>query len=193
MELFRRALEDGDDDAWKAIVEQYFNLVVYWIGPSLPGVEVLAWEAFGNFWKALHGRPISKRFDNVGQLLGYLKACAKSSGHGFFHDPERFEDGKSGEEDDSVPDPVDHIERRLEELARQEFWKRILQTLQPPPLTFQERLVVAYSFKEREKPAELSRRFPEIFSTPGEVSRVVERLLQRLKRRLTGADFNDLS
>lgn len=81
MELFHRAVAEGDEDAWRAIHDAYLPLVAGWITRH-PGLTrcgedsaYLANRAFERFWWALRPNRLAN-FPNLPSLLKYLKMCA---------------------------------------------------------------------------------------------------------------------
>ena len=84
-ELFRRALEEQEQDAWHAIDEQYRQLILRWscdYAPDLPRdeIEQVAAETLPKFWQSLTKptEPLARRFSHIGAVLKYLKHCAFS-------------------------------------------------------------------------------------------------------------------
>jgi DNA-directed RNA polymerase specialized sigma24 family protein len=75
LELFRRAVEENDQNAWNAIYAQYRRLIAQWVGPHHDSDALVA-STLERFWRALRGVRLSTRFDHVGALLLYLRKCA---------------------------------------------------------------------------------------------------------------------
>jgi hypothetical protein len=81
MELFRRAVMEGDQEAWSAIHDAYQPLVVGWVTrhPSLPRCgedsRYLVNRTFERFWRAVRPERLAD-FPNLPSLVKYLKMCA---------------------------------------------------------------------------------------------------------------------
>jgi hypothetical protein len=81
MELFRRAVMEGDQGAWSAIHDAYQPLVVGWVTrhPSLPRCgedsRYLVNRTFERFWRAVRPERLAN-FPNLPSLVKYLKMCA---------------------------------------------------------------------------------------------------------------------
>src|SRR5205823_3086855 len=82
-ELLRRAVCDGDQAAWDAVVAQYRALVLAWVRrhPAFPATdeEDDYWvnRTFERFWGAV-GPARFRAFPGLAALLRYLKLCAGS-------------------------------------------------------------------------------------------------------------------
>src|SRR5207248_9139621 len=82
-ELFRRAIVQGDQDAWAGLYDLYHALVGNWITNRLAGdthadvCEALVNDAFVKFFRAVPAARFSQ-FPSAPGLLAYLKTCARS-------------------------------------------------------------------------------------------------------------------
>src|SRR5438876_2288305 len=83
VELFRRAIADGDEDAWEAVVALYRGLLIAQSARQV--VRSLVVEdagfcvdrAFQRFWRATRARGIHE-FQDLASILKYLKMCLAS-------------------------------------------------------------------------------------------------------------------
>jgi hypothetical protein len=81
--LFRKAIAEQDDDAWRTMVEQYRGLVLATIHRHSASASVLEDDAywinrtFERLWVAVGSERIGL-FKDVGSIVGYLKLCAVS-------------------------------------------------------------------------------------------------------------------
>ena len=181
-EIVRRAVCEGDQAAWDAVVVQYRGLVRAWIRQH-PASSALSEEAeywvhcaFARFWAAV-GPGRFGAFSSLGAVLRYLKLCA----HSVLLDEVRRRAATPSE-------PLSAHEARLEapagpdaavdELAARELWRAIGAAL--PDET--ERLVAHLCLALGMRPAEIHARYPERFPTAAAIYRVKRTLLDRLGR-----------
>ena len=83
-ELFRRAIERRDAEAWAAIHERYRGLLIAWARRCSAGAEAadqcedIADQALSRAWIALTPERFAS-FPSLPRLLGYLRACVIST------------------------------------------------------------------------------------------------------------------
>jgi RNA polymerase sigma factor (sigma-70 family) len=178
-ELFRRAIEEDDQDAWSAIYAQYRQLVAKWLGGHRASDELIE-TAFEKFWRTLRSVRLSRRFKHVGAVLAYLRKCAVSVRLDLERKEQREDRivlnerivARAGDVEDLALDNLSHtalcatVQRWLTENVQEE----------------QERQMVHLSYELDLSPSEIARRFPGQFTDVQEVHRVKERLLKRLRR-----------
>jgi len=191
MELVRRAVCDGNDAAWAALVDQYRGLVLSWVRhhPASAAVqeEDDYWvnRAFARFWMAL--RPERFRdFPRLGAVLCFLRTCA----HSALMDEVRAHEGLApaqelvvGDEhtDDAqwltaaglAPDPGAVAE---EHETRAELWDVVDRVLPDECL----RVVIYLSYARDMTPRAIQAQLPHLFSSACEVSQVKRNALARL-------------
>jgi hypothetical protein len=133
MELFRRAILDGDEGAWSALYDAYLPLVLGWVGrhPSVRGcgedLEYLANRAFERFWRAVRAERLA-RFPNLRALLGYLKLCATCA----VVDAARANrDAECRDLDDAegASEDRDSVERAEALLGAEQLWRTVVEVL----------------------------------------------------------------
>jgi RNA polymerase sigma factor (sigma-70 family) len=188
--LFRLALEEGDQQAWEAIVSRYRNLVLDWTRRSLrspiPREQESDWvtRAFERFWLAVG--PEGSRFRDLPAALQYLKLCVRSV---------VMDDLRARRAVDLEPlEDVD--ERRIlgcpgaartapdvesvvfDRLGSRDLWQTILETLPDPD----ERLVIYLSFVQGMKPAEIATSRSDSFASTADVYRIKRNAIERLRR-----------
>jgi DNA-directed RNA polymerase specialized sigma24 family protein len=184
-ELFRRALREGDQEAWSALYHQYNHLVRSWLRPPPRDPDGLVNEAFERFWKRIP----AERFDafpSLPALLAYLERCAMT----LAIDEARREERRKRATDELIrvqrsaltggraysQEPMpEHV---LERASRDQFYEYIGSRLKGR----KERLVFRASFVWGLRPREIVKQWPDRFADAKEVSRVKERLLRRLRR-----------
>jgi hypothetical protein len=179
LDLFRRAIVDGDQAAWAALCTQYHGLARGWLhrhpASHLAGesVEYLVNRAFERFWQWV--RP--DRFDGFAglpALLRYLKLCAHSvllddiraqtkqrADHAIFREPgPPLEEGIVGR------------------IAASDLWRAVLAEVRDET----ELLVATLSFIHALKPREICEQYPDRVAGVVEVYRIKRNLLDRLRR-----------
>jgi DNA-directed RNA polymerase specialized sigma24 family protein len=182
-EIFRRAICDGDGDAWSAIVETYGGLTHSWIlrHPARASVreddDFLVNGLFERFLRAI-GPDRFQQFPTLANLLNYLKLCA----HSVVLDEVRRREQVN----------VDSTDRLLEELGEEpgtesvelanvearELWEKINWALADDS----ERRVVYLRLALGMAPREVQRREPEQFASVADVYRIYRNALDRLRR-----------
>lgn len=181
-ELVRRAILERHQGAWTLFYSQYRPLVAGWVlrhpAFALSGEDVQYFvnSAYEKFWAALS----PARFANFPELKGvlrYLQTCV----HSVIIDQIRLAEGRNlslrPEIGHGTPaNDTAHVS--LEQAAREEFWR----WLEPRLHNEKERKVVYGSFFLALKPRELYAEFKSMFRDIGEVHRVKENVLTRLRR-----------
>lgn len=176
LELFRRAIAEGDQAAWLYIHEQYFRLVYYWITQlSLPEnvfVEDLVQDAFFAFWRAYTPEKLILA-RGLGSVLAYLKDCAistviqarRTSKKQIKEEVSWQMVGEQKSAADSLPN-------------KEQIWQRILERCQNE----QEQLVAQLTYLSSQKPRQILTQYPDRFKDIQEVYRIQRNLLDRLRR-----------
>lgn len=183
LELFRRAISERDEAAWKAIVEIYRGLLVAQAGRQV--VRRLVTEddgfcvdrAFQRFWHATSAGKLT-RFDDLPSILKYLKLCLGS----VLLDQARSRRRQAWLSIDDIapeasvtPDPSSEVIGRI---GRRELWATIGRELSNP----RERLVARMSFVGGLSPREILARHPEKFHDVYDVYRTKRNMIERLRR-----------
>ena len=186
LELFRRAIADGDEAAWRDIIDMYRGLLLAQAGRQV--VRGLVFEddgfcvdrAFQRFWGASRAGRI-RRFDDLGAILKYLKMCLGS----VMLDEARarrrqawmsFDD--LAPEADVNADPSGEVIGRL---GRRELWAAVERELADP----KEHLVARLSFVAGLSPREILARHPDEFEDVFDVYRIKRNMIDRLRRSRT--------
>ncbi len=193
LELFHRALQDADDEAWTAVEQQYRLLVCHWLWASAPEgmsqteVNMLAGDVFAKFWRTLSRQSVNvvDKFPHVGALLRYLQQCALS----VLRDAQqarlrqvRLQERLialnttdiSYEIEDTVSDTLEQ-KRRLD---RVHGWIRSKVTDE------EEKLILSLLFEQDLSPAQVAERLPQQFDSPLVVRRIRDKILKRARRAL---------
>jgi RNA polymerase sigma factor (sigma-70 family) len=179
-ELFRRALMEGDQQAWDRVYSQFSPLVINWIKrhPAFESVgedlQYLVNRAFERMWHALRPEKFNQ-FSNLQVLLSYLKACVGSSILLLIRDdkPASIELPEEWGGNTKSPEKVFQTEDE-----RELFWTAIGARLRDE----KERIVVEHSFVFDLKPREIYQFYPDKFQNVQEVYRIKQNCLERLGR-----------
>ena len=182
-ELFRRAIQEGDQSVWENIYPCYNLLVVSWVKKH-PGfetsgenVEYFVNGALGKLSITLT-RERFGGFSDLGSILSYLKLCVHSVIIDYHRLAEQvslaaWEDASKEESADPSPE-----EQALDRSYRQALWDLTNARLHDE----KERSVIHGSFVLDLKPQELYDQYRSVFSDVDEVYRVKQNVLARLRR-----------
>nr|HID12867.1 hypothetical protein [Anaerolineae bacterium] len=126
--LFRRAIVDGDQQAWNAICDQYRPLVVHWLGVGNGEVEVddLVNVAFEKFLRAVAPSRFDRQFGHLGEILRLFHDCARSAAIDDWRRRKRREQGleEMAEQLRAESEEVSVEERALTGVALDELYRR---------------------------------------------------------------------
>ncbi len=182
-ELFRRAIEERDERAWRFLCDQYRPLVAGWVkrneafAGSKEDVSFFVNGAFAKMWSAVTPEKFAG-FDDLKSLLRYLQLCVSSVITDHVRAVEYYE------RLEDLPPNVEEatgirVERRaLDRAERESFWEAINARLKDE----QEKLVVYYSYVVGFKPSQIMERRPDAFDDVREIYRIKENVLARLRR-----------
>jgi hypothetical protein len=177
-DLFRRAINEGNDEAWTQIYKQYEPQVVKWVRNSSlfkeSGEEVQYFvnRAFERLSRSLTADKFSNGFSKLEAILLVLKksaACAVIDHVRKFKIDQltvNIEDFESGRLD------------AFEGVEATTPWKII----QPLLKNKREKLAFMCLFKWDMKANEIAEKYPEIFSSSKEIYRIRENVMKRLRR-----------
>ena len=182
-ELFRRAIVDRNDYAWKKIYGQYEGLVARWVRshPKLPAareqVKYLVNRTFDKLWSSVDAAKFAQ-FDNLQGLLRYLQICVNSVV--VDHCREQLIETISLEHQSHSPSPdLSAIERQVAERAeRRHLWQIVMEEAHNK----KESIVLQLSFLCGLKPAQIYAEYPDLFESVEEVYQVKRNCLNRLRR-----------
>ncbi len=180
LEIFRRALSEDASDAWSAMYEAYYRMVLGWVKrhPAARTVELrdslesYAHEVFERLLFSNRKHPLD--VSSLGAILTYLH----TSVNWVMLDALR---GKRREvpmpdaHEFAHPDDTDSV---LDAIAGQELWEMVRQVASPRELRLAHALWVE-EYRPREIPALLPDDFPDI----AEVRRCIANLVDRLRRK----------
>ncbi|HSL45685.1 MAG TPA: hypothetical protein VK897_19780 [Anaerolineales bacterium] len=188
-ELFRRAISERDDLAWKVLVVQYEPMVTKWVNkwtnqhPNFPlaatETEDFIAEAFERFWKHFTPEKLS-RSQSLDAILQYLKMCV----HGATSDIGRkmryrlFDQGLEGPEEGQESDLAEPESTPEERLQKEELWRLIRKKSKDE----KEYIVIYASFSLALTPREILAEYPGKFRDIKEIYQCKANLLERLGR-----------
>jgi DNA-directed RNA polymerase specialized sigma24 family protein len=176
-ELLRRAILERQQQAWTLFYNQYRPLVASWVlrhpafVQSGEEVQYFVNSAYEKFWSALSPAKF-EYFPDLKGLLRYLQTCV----HSVIIDQIRLAEHRA------LPLNLDVAPAgspsMIDRAAREEFWRWLEARLNNE----KERRVIYGSFFLDLKPRELYAEFNTLFRDVGEVHRVKENVLARLRR-----------
>lgn len=172
-ELFRRAIAENNQAAWRAIYDQYQNLIRHWVG-NRHDAEDLIQETLTRFSTAVTSERLAD-FPALGALLQFLKVTAKNLVISRQRRAERERRGLDAwlAEAERRAAPNTSIDLNDEALIA-----AIRSRLQDP----HEELVFTLTFEFGLSPRRIVDQYPQRFSTAEDVYRVKERFMRRLGR-----------
>jgi hypothetical protein len=190
-ELFRRAVEEQEQDAWSALNEQYRNLVVRWLANGSAALtreqaEEIAPETWSKFWRAQINAdtPLSERFAHVGAVLKYLKQCTFSVVREYERRLWRRERIQQRLEVDGKVTTSLSEEELLARIDRERLLQQVRRWVETYVTDPQELQVLALSYEQGLTPAEIARQYPQEFTDAQMVRRLKERVLKRARRAM---------
>jgi DNA-directed RNA polymerase specialized sigma24 family protein len=178
--LFQRAIEERDADAWAEIAARYRPLLIAWaskFGAALRTGERcddLADQALARAWMALSPEHFAN-FPGMGALIAYLRTCVMTT----VIDIERARVARERTcyrlDVSSAATPEQIV---LEELDRAELWRLVSGLVE----TEQERVVLVERFVYGYQPHAIQLRHTNLFTDVSMVYRARQNLLARLGR-----------
>jgi hypothetical protein len=190
-DLFRHAIELGDDHAWFAIQQQYYPLFVHWAVESLTVdvdhfvVDDLLQIALERFWCAPSAaeRPLAERFSYTGQLLKYMKQCIRTA----CCEWQRSEHWQQRIQQQLTltmiaPPTPRPLEQHWSQKAYASRCTAVRHWLAEHCCNEAELLVYRLTYEEALKPRQIVAQHPEHFPAVQDVYRIKQRLFRRIQR-----------
>jgi DNA-directed RNA polymerase specialized sigma24 family protein len=180
-DLFRRAIEQRDADAWADICRHYRGLLAAWAvqssARSLIGEqpEDIADQAFARAWAALSSAHFST-FPHIASLLAYLRTCVRATV--IDHAREQASQMRAVQSMSSTGITAAPEQEVLQELDRTEIWRLIMQMISNPL----EQVIVRESLIYALPPRAIQARHPDMFADVMHVYRVKRNLINRFQR-----------
>ncbi|MBN1579578.1 MAG: sigma-70 family RNA polymerase sigma factor [Anaerolineae bacterium] len=178
-ELFRRAVEENDQDAWSAIHTQYYYQVAKWIGAH-PEMAELIESTYTKFWHTMRNKPLSRHFQHIGAVLAYLRKCALCVRIDLERQQRRqdriLQIEKSAQHDSDIEAQV------IARMDHNEFCDGVHQWLDENVCDQRERQIIFFSYDLGLSPSEIARRYPEHFASAKQVYGIKERMIKRMRR-----------
>jgi DNA-directed RNA polymerase specialized sigma24 family protein len=143
-ELFRRAIEQRDADAWADIAQNYRGLLAAWAAQSSahtmnseqPGD--IADQALARAWAALSSARFSA-FPHIATLMAYLRTCVRATV--IDQAREQASQQRAAQSLEATLEAATPEQTVLRELDRTEIWRLIMQIISSP----EERIIVRES------------------------------------------------
>jgi DNA-directed RNA polymerase specialized sigma24 family protein len=183
-ELFRRAINEHNEQAWHFIYEQYRPLVAGWVkrhslfSTTEEETQYFVNRAFEKMWAAITPAKFDT-FPNLKSVLSYLQMCV----HSTLVDYSRSSEQTVLIDEEALartPDAgTSNVERRVaRQVEREALWRWLNERLNND----KERRVIYGTFVLAMKPRELYAEFQQEFDSVNEVYRVKENVMARLRR-----------
>lgn len=172
-EIFRRAICDRAQEAWRLVFAQYRGMVLAWVrrhpvsASTHEDDDYWVNRTFDRFWMAV-GPERFAAFPSMAAILRYLKLCT----HSLLLDEVRARrsashDALTDQIAESIPEP-DVADVAIGQLARNDLWEVIAAEAQDEA----ERRVAYLCFVLDLKPREVQERHPEHYPTVDDVYRI---------------------
>ncbi len=187
LELFRRALLEEQDAAWRAIYVQFFNLLQRWVRghPRFRSTEedaaFLINIALSRFWQSMMNRQefATVDLDSIAGILQYLKSCVYSA----VEDTWRWQDRQPPRSEFSMEDLADVLvddsavpQPQMLFSPEKILHQAVMERLKTPA----EEIVARLSWQYGLPPRQIQDRHPELFPTVQRVYDIKKNLLDRL-------------
>jgi DNA-directed RNA polymerase specialized sigma24 family protein len=181
-DMIRRAIVEQDQRCWVGMTEIYRDLVLGWCrrsGGDEAALADLAADAWARFWQNYSVEKLNGAVRNTAAVLSYLKLCTRS----VVLDEARRRDrlvslDQSHAENFNEIEGTAVVSSCVEPADQQAFWSLILRHLKDD----RERLLVYLSYELDLTPAEIQRRYPELFPAVDDVYKGRRNILDRLGR-----------
>jgi DNA-directed RNA polymerase specialized sigma24 family protein len=181
-ELFRRAVVEGDEQAWSTIALRYRNLMIAWATRCSAAhatgepCEHLADQAFTRAWMALSAEQFAA-FPNLAAILAYLRRCVTTTVIDAARSRACYDRafGDGAMEGSAIVSAEQYV---LERIERVEFW-RLINSL---TRTEEERVVLYERFVLDLAPRTILKRHSALFQDIAAVYAAIRNLCDRLRR-----------
>ena len=195
-ELFRRAVDQKSDDAWVAIEAQFQRMVTGWLRQfahlwaffslSQETIDAMWVKTFSRFWEYLHHKkPLARYFANLGKILQFWKACAKTTVREHKNNIERQKRLKEAFEQPTVL-------ALWQDSSMTDAWEQdvfldcvrgIIENC-VAEANADEQLVFHLAYQIGITPKEIAVQHPDRFENARQIGRIKENLVKRIRRRV---------
>jgi hypothetical protein len=178
-ELFRRAIEERDEQAWAEGTARYRPLIITWAaccgaGATISeGCDEIADYAFARAWVALAPAPFA-RFPTLAALLAYLRTCVATAVIDCARNETQFVCLSETIEANETARPEQVV---LDQLDRSDLWRIVSRVAKTER---EQRLLIA-SYMYILPPRVIMQLHPELFANVAEIYTTKRSLLNRLK------------
>lgn len=173
-ELWRRALQLRNDDAWERLYTQYESLIIFYVKrhPSytqlLEDPQHLIPDILTKMWRAITPERF-ERFPTLASLLKFLQVCT----YHLVLDHCARTPGT-----DALDDTLPLVSLPLRPVNLSQFWGCVEQQAKDE----RERVVIQERLRHERKPDDILRRHSDLFPNKGTLYRTTENLRARLIR-----------
>jgi hypothetical protein len=188
-ELFRRAISERDDSAWKVLIVQYRPSVARWVNrwadkhPDFPLAsteeEDFIAEAFERFWKYFTPEKFV-RSQGLEDVLKYLKMCVNGAVSDTWRKMRRrqFDQNLEGNDEGEEPGLAEPGPIPEETLQNDELWQLIKTRLKD-----QKEYILVYAWFSLDlSPRQIITEYPNVFRDIKEVYQCKANVWARLER-----------
>lgn len=187
LELFRRAIYLDDQSAWQVLYRQYRTLLISWVCHHSKFCQIneeptyLVDAALVNFWRKTSGHKLTLKFNNLGQLLQYLKRCIHSVIEDEYRRQQRWLRINSAWDEvaETVVDPNVYLEEGVVAQAEADILEQAILSRLPTQV---EVIVATLSWWHNLSPHDIFLCYPDLFTDVRQIYRLKRTILQRLKR-----------
>jgi len=176
-ELFRRAVVEKSQEAWKAVYTLYRSRMLQWLSESSCNAEDVVHGALEKFLNAVDPETFAC-FAGIGTVLAYLKRCVNSVRVDRQRKAARERLAFEAIRMNDPPLSSSLEQAAFDSIVNRECSEYIYARLKDE----QERLVVRLNLEQALKPAEIVLLHPGEFPTVRDVYRVRERVIRRLSQ-----------
>jgi DNA-directed RNA polymerase specialized sigma24 family protein len=177
-ELFRRAIEQRDEQAWAEGIARYRPWLISWARRASAAIrehyDDIADDACARAWVALAPKHFA-RFSTLAALLSYLRSCVHTTAIDCARKEMQFERLIQTITAADVATPEQIV---LDQFDRAELW-RIASSV---ARTKQERYILIASYVYDLSPRAILSRHPDLFADATEIYSTKRHLLDRLRR-----------
>jgi RNA polymerase sigma factor (sigma-70 family) len=174
-ELFRRAVVEDDQRAWRALYAQYRRLVGKWAMGSTLTLDDLVHEAFARFWQGVRDSDFTARFPTIRAVMGYLKRCART----LAIDAARRREHQRLIQAALTVDVAEDVQL-VDDPTPERIYTQELRAYLASKLNDEDERVVFHAYCLGLPPREIAGHYPERFPDVRKVYRIRERIVSRL-------------
>ncbi len=170
-ELFRRAIVERSDSAWEAVCAQYQRQMRYWAYLWGDETEDCLQAALLRFYSTVTPERFSS-FPDKSRLLGYLRRCIGTV---------KIDRVREEIRQQKVEKEIEYLQYQGIQMVVPKTSDGLASAVEARLNDEVERIVMRLRFQLGLKPAEIARRYPQYFKSSKDVSKVLDRVIKRLR------------